>query len=91
MGSDSNRGGADRTAGEDKKRGELFEMPEIRFTKLFINGSFVDAVSGTSTVPQHPLVRISASSLLLLVQPVVENGYSYLLPIQTRMETDLDL
>jgi coniferyl-aldehyde dehydrogenase len=27
--------------------GVSFEMPEIRFTKLFINGSFVDAVSGT--------------------------------------------
>lgn len=54
MVSESNRSGADRTtaAGEEKEeRGQLlFDVPEIRFTKLFINGSFVDAVSGTCNV-----------------------------------------
>jgi hypothetical protein len=84
MGSESNRGGADRTVGEEEtKRGELFEVPEIKFTKLFINGSFVDAVSGTCTVPPAPTRAYLASCFvpLLLVQPLVENGF--LLPIHT--------
>jgi coniferyl-aldehyde dehydrogenase len=33
--------------GNGKGGAVSFKMPEIRFTKLFINGSFVDAVSGT--------------------------------------------
>ncbi|CAD6339131.1 unnamed protein product [Miscanthus lutarioriparius] len=56
MGSESNRSGADRTVGEEekKKRGELFEVPEIKFTKLFINGSFVDAASGRTFETRDP-------------------------------------
>jgi len=38
--------------------GKGFEVPkvEVRFTKLFINGQFVDAVSGTP-----PIIRASLS------------------------------
>ncbi|CAD6336445.1 unnamed protein product [Miscanthus lutarioriparius] len=56
MGGESNGGGADRTVGEEekKKRGGLFEVPEIRFTKLFINGSFVDGVSGRTFETRDP-------------------------------------
>lgn len=68
MVSESNRGGADRTtaAGEEKEeRGQLlFDVPEIRFTKLFINGSFVDAVSGTCTVLPSSATPVQNSSLL---------------------------
>lgn len=69
MVSESIRGGADRTtaAGEEKEeRGQLlFDVPEIRFTKLFINGSFVDAVSGTCTVlPSLAPTPVQNSSLL---------------------------
>lgn len=31
---------------KDEKAGKSFSMPEIKFTKLFINGEFVDSVSG---------------------------------------------
>ena len=52
MVSESNRGGADRTTAAGEERGQLlFDVPEIRFTKLFIDGKFVDAVSGTYTRP----------------------------------------
>lgn len=34
--------------------GVPFEMPEIRFTKFFINGSFVDAVSGKTFETRDP-------------------------------------
>ena len=42
---------SERNGGDPKERpgesgGGIFEMPEIRFTKLFISGRFVDAVSG---------------------------------------------
>jgi hypothetical protein len=50
MGSERNGGVTDRpAAGEEQEGGAPpFETPEIRFTKLFINGRFVDAVSGTT-------------------------------------------
>ncbi|PWZ16402.1 Aldehyde dehydrogenase family 2 member C4 [Zea mays] len=55
MVSESNRGGADRTTAAGEERGQLlFDVPEIRFTKLFINGSFVDAVSGKTFETRDP-------------------------------------
>ena len=40
--------------------GKGFEVPkvEVRFTKLFINGQFVDAVSGTP-IAHHPCLSLS--------------------------------
>jgi hypothetical protein len=67
MVSESNRGGADRTTAAGEERGQLlFDVPEIRFTKLFINGSFVDAVSGTCTVlPSLAPTPVQNGSLLV--------------------------
>jgi hypothetical protein len=41
---------SERNGGERAENGggPPLEMPEIRFTQLFIDGRFVDAVSGTS-------------------------------------------
>jgi hypothetical protein len=38
---------AENGNGNGSGGGVSMEMPEIRFTKLFKNGTFVDAVSGT--------------------------------------------
>ncbi|KAE8809814.1 Aldehyde dehydrogenase family 2 member C4 [Hordeum vulgare] len=38
-------GGKGRAAENGSGGGVCMEMPEIRYTKLFINGAFVDAVS----------------------------------------------
>ncbi|KAJ1259725.1 hypothetical protein BS78_10G177900 [Paspalum vaginatum] len=38
----------------ERRRWLLFEVPEIRFTKLFINGCFVDAVSGRTFETRDP-------------------------------------
>jgi hypothetical protein len=72
MGSESNRGGADRTVGEEEtKRGELFEPSRCRRSGS-PSSSSTDPSSTPSQVPvlypQHPLVRISlpASSLCCL-------------------------
>ncbi|CAN6220942.1 unnamed protein product [Urochloa humidicola] len=55
MGSERNNGGgADRPAAEENGGAPPFEMPEIRFTKLFINGCFVDAVSGRTFETRDP-------------------------------------
>jgi len=61
MGSEVNGGGgggADRPAADveaEKKSGAPpFEVPEVRFTKLFINGCFVDAVSGRTFETRDP-------------------------------------
>jgi hypothetical protein len=58
MGSEMNGGGTDRPAaeGEEEKKGGAppLEAPEVRFTKLFINGCFVDAVSGTCPMTNTP-------------------------------------
>lgn len=43
MASERNGDGGEKRA---ENGGGGVEMPEIRYTKLFINGSFVDAVSG---------------------------------------------
>jgi hypothetical protein len=44
--------------------GKGFEVPkvEVRFTKLFINGHFADAVSGTPIALPLPALELSASS-----------------------------
>lgn len=88
LASESNRGGADGTVGEEEeKRGELlFEMPQIRFTKLFINGSFVDAASGTSPAPTQ-CVRISLPASIV---PLLQCWFvsCFRIPIHTRVETD---
>ena len=89
MGSEVNGGGgADRPAADveaEKKSGAPpFEVPEVRFTKLFINGCFVDAVSGTylylsnnthlaSRLPlclcgRSSLERVASSVLLYIIQ-----------------------
>ena len=83
MGSESNRGGAaDRMVAEEeekkKRGGRLFEMPEIRFTKLFINGCFVDAASGTPSTHSLPAsYRPVAAMLLVQPAPFVRNGYLF--------------
>ncbi|TVU25218.1 hypothetical protein EJB05_27707, partial [Eragrostis curvula] len=41
-------------ASDGEDMGGLFKMPEIRFTKLFINGCFVDAVSGRTFETTDP-------------------------------------
>ncbi|XP_020241182.1 aldehyde dehydrogenase family 2 member C4-like [Asparagus officinalis] len=38
----------------DCNGGESFKMPEIKFTKLFINGQFVDSVSGKTFETRDP-------------------------------------
>ena len=48
MASECNGGGGDGRAENGNGGGGVsLEMPEIKYTKLFIDGSFVDAVSGT--------------------------------------------
>jgi hypothetical protein len=46
--------------------GKGFEVPkvEVRFAKLFINGQFVDAVSGTYAISPGSPVRLPAAILL---------------------------
>jgi hypothetical protein len=80
MGSESNRGGAaDRMVAEEeekkKRGGRLFEMPEIRFTKLFINGCFVDAASGTPSTHSLPAsYRPVAAMQCCLCSPLRSSG-----------------
>uniref|UniRef100_M8B2I0 Uncharacterized protein n=1 Tax=Aegilops tauschii TaxID=37682 RepID=M8B2I0_AEGTA len=46
MASERNGDGGKERAGENGNGGGVsLELPEIRYTKLFINGAFVDAVS----------------------------------------------
>ncbi|KAK9208442.1 hypothetical protein WN944_000797 [Citrus x changshan-huyou] len=42
----------------------FFKMPEIKFTKLFINGEFVDAVSGLKEISKAQVGFLIASSLI---------------------------
>jgi hypothetical protein len=43
-------------------------VPEIKFTKLFINGEFVDAASGTYNI--YMFVNIARSSTSLMASSV---------------------
>ncbi|KAL6839417.1 hypothetical protein ACP4OV_030687 [Aristida adscensionis] len=52
MGSERNGGGHGERSGEEN--GGAFKMPEIKFTKLFIDGRFVDAVSGRTFETRDP-------------------------------------
>ncbi|KAF7102606.1 hypothetical protein CFC21_103712 [Triticum aestivum] len=55
MASERNGDGGKERAGENGNGGGVSpEMPEIRHTKLFINGAFVDAVSGKTFVTRDP-------------------------------------
>ncbi|XP_044961338.1 aldehyde dehydrogenase family 2 member C4-like isoform X1 [Hordeum vulgare subsp. vulgare] len=47
-------GGKGRAAENGSGGGVCMEMPEIRYTKLFINGAFVDAVSGKTFETRDP-------------------------------------
>ncbi|KAL6602924.1 hypothetical protein ACP70R_043285 [Stipagrostis hirtigluma subsp. patula] len=48
MASERDSGSKERPEEEQQQGGVAFETPEIKFTKLFIDGRFVDAVSGRS-------------------------------------------
>ncbi|XP_062178838.1 aldehyde dehydrogenase family 2 member C4-like [Phragmites australis] len=51
---ESERNGGDPKERNGESGGGIFEMPEIRFTKLFISGRFVDAVSGRTFKTRDP-------------------------------------
>jgi hypothetical protein len=58
--------------------GVSMEMPEIRFTKLFINGTFVDAVSGTFRLSPLSYTHMSVVALAAAVQIIdVSFGYGF--------------
>ncbi|OEL23311.1 Aldehyde dehydrogenase family 2 member C4 [Dichanthelium oligosanthes] len=88
MGSGRNGGGTDRPAEEENKGGvppAAFEMPEIRFNKLFINGRFVDAVSGryhrrSTHNARMPISLLAPEGELQEKEPVVDTGKT-LVPI----------
>uniref|UniRef100_A0A453SBF6 Uncharacterized protein n=1 Tax=Aegilops tauschii subsp. strangulata TaxID=200361 RepID=A0A453SBF6_AEGTS len=73
MASERNGDGGKECAGENGNGGGggvSLEMPEIRYTRLFINGAFVDAVSGTCLLISFFLLSCSRIYHILL-QPAL--------------------
>lgn len=54
--------------------GKQFKLPEIRFTKLFINGEFVDAISG---MPFPPFWSFSSLSTLVFHEGIKSSSFSF--------------
>lgn len=58
--------------GEGKMNSKNFrKIPNIKFTKLFINGEFVDSISGSSLINNYPPTFIN-----FLLSPIFPSNLS---------------
>lgn len=90
MGSERNNGGGTDRPAEEKKGGP-FELPEIKFTKLFINGCFVDAVSGIPYYPAYPVTPCASRFLFVPVRSCVDSGLWRVISFPFLQDGDRDL